>query len=244
MSQSLFKNCTLSTTKLQQRMILSRKKSIVGVTSTFTLSTLAACSSTLISAFQVHHNVGHNRFIKSHTSDINLRFTNYYDAFSTMKLRNDYFATFSSTGEIDKIDNSDLDDEIGFQDPDSLDIIQEVQVEPIDTAKSRKKQGGFRKRGEKPRDMGKNDNFAIIDHFNVPDDGFACNDIFQALLADKLKANNTRPGTEEIASGSGVVNSRSKLLELRNDNVTLPIALLSLRNEEYPSMSRARKACR
>jgi len=148
---------------------------------------------------------------------------------------------FSSTGEIDKLNSSFSDDEIGFQDPDLVDILQEKNVE---SKQNKKKKGGFGKRGEKTRDMGKNDNFAILDHFSVPDNGFVCNDIFQALIADKLKANNTRPGTEGKYDGGTVVNSRSKLLELRHDNVTLPIALLSLMPEAYPSMSRARKACR
>ena len=49
---------------------------------------------------------------------------------------------------------------------------------------------------------------------------------------------------EDDSEDENINSSRSRILDLTNNNVTLPVALICSLPEEYPSLSRARKACR
>ena len=49
---------------------------------------------------------------------------------------------------------------------------------------------------------------------------------------------------ENLDQETGITQETIKRLGLCSENVTLPIALMLLDREEYPSLSRARKACR
>jgi len=69
--------------------------------------------------------------------------------------------------------------------------------------------------------------FFIIKHYSLPPVGF-----------DNLVTNID--GTE----GYGVTQEEVDRLDIDNGNVTLPIALMLLDSEVYPSLSRARKSCR
>lgn len=69
--------------------------------------------------------------------------------------------------------------------------------------------------------------FYIIKHYSVSSHGF-----------ENLVTNVD--GTE----GFGVTQEEVDRLDISNSNVTLPIALMLLDSEEYPSLSRARKSCR
>ena len=93
------------------------------------------------------------------------------------------------------------------------------------------------KKGRK-RDAGINENFSIIDYFEIPKDGFLQNTIFQSMMSSK------KEGQVNKEDENGNQSSRSKILDLTNNNVTLPVALICSISEEYPSLSRARKACR
>ena len=144
-----------------------------------------------------------------------------------------FYSSSSTKDEIvNYVENDEEEDEIELQQREdhelSIEDMSDIEVELKDKSTMKSIYGT---RGEKDKDQGKNKYFEIISHFNVPDDGFANNDIFQSLFQDD----------DEMI---GNAKSRKKLLDLQYDNVTLPIALLSLFPEEYPSMSRARKAVR
>jgi len=69
--------------------------------------------------------------------------------------------------------------------------------------------------------------FYIVKEYTVPSQGF------QTLVT------NTDGNV-----GSGITQQEVDRLDIHGGNITLPLALILLDNEEYPSLSRARKSCR
>ena len=169
--------------------------------------------------------------------------------------------TNDDVDQINTGDDFDDESEIELEDFENNleDSVVDVSTFPSISVDKSKNKDVYGKRGKKNRDFGKNEYFSIIDHFSVPEDGLAHNSIFQSLISDTLKKKIDKAETEsspDLVSKNtdrtqsnddpttNIIKSRSNLLNLKSDNVTLPIALLSLRPEEYPSLSRARKACR
>lgn len=99
------------------------------------------------------------------------------------------------------------------------------------------------RRNGKNRDYGLKDNFSIVEHFEVPADGLKSNSIFQSMLTGKSKRSESNVTTDPNNNDT-YNNVRVDVLSLKYDNVTLPTTLYSLYPTKYPSLSRARKACR
>jgi len=74
-----------------------------------------------------------------------------------------------------------------------------------------------------PRGTPASEGYHVIRYFSVPSDGFGC--------------------LESISNGR-ITSDLVDRLGLSPDNVTVPVALMLLDPESYPTQSRARKSCR
>jgi 23S rRNA-/tRNA-specific pseudouridylate synthase len=93
------------------------------------------------------------------------------------------------------------------------------------------------------------DGFYIIQHYAIPD-GDTFNDMLQNAIKVTAAADDDTDASKNendgiIGKPSGITQEELDRLGIANgENVTLPIALMLLDPEEYPSFSKARKACR
>eukprot|EP00536_Pseudo-nitzschia_multiseries_P006620 jgi/Psemu1/255525/estExt_Genewise1Plus.C_1440010 len=81
---------------------------------------------------------------------------------------------------------------------------------------------------------GKPDSYYVTKHYSIPETGF-----------DDLRISASANGYADNEDRSrGVTQEEIDRLGISGTNITLPIALMLLDKEIYPSLSRARKACR
>jgi len=74
--------------------------------------------------------------------------------------------------------------------------------------------------------LGNAKDFRVSKIYAVPHDGFLRNPVYEQLISSTLSLHDIQR------------------LGLKYDNITLPVALMVLDQEKYPTLSRARKACR
>ncbi len=80
---------------------------------------------------------------------------------------------------------------------------------------------------------GKPEGYYVTDHYVVPESGFE--NLVSATTSSKSNSNQ---------SNGGITQKEVDRLGISGTNITLPIALMLLDEEAFPSLSRARKSCR
>ncbi len=81
---------------------------------------------------------------------------------------------------------------------------------------------------------GKPDGYYVLNQYSVPANGFE----------NLLVAANSRGDSDGAERPKGITLEEVERLGISGKNVTLPIALMLLDGESFPSLSRARKSCR
>lgn len=125
--------------------------------------------------------------------------------------------------------------ELSFDDEDIISTCKDdfLSIDPENSVASEKDLSYFEMRGcnfdvheESLYLLGNSNDFRISKTYSVPQEGFLNDPVYDKLISSTLTSHDI------------------ERLGLTHENVTLPVALMALDPEQYPTLSRARKACR